>query len=378
MRTILLFLLITSQSNFVLAQTTVIPDANFEQALINLGYDFGTPDGTVLTAQIDTVEALNVMNDSIGDLTGIEDFKALSELNCGGNFLSSIDLSQNSALKFLRCNNNQLTNLDVSHNVDLNLLNCRNNQIDSLNVSQNISLSALFCSFNQIMNLDLSQNDSLVYLDCSSNLISNLDLSLNLKLAFLRCSDNLIRTVDASQNVLLTDLYCEENQLTDLDLSQNNQLTILHCFSNQLVCLNVKNGNNINIFPNGLDARNNPALTCIEVDDPSWSAAYWPNVASPVLFNLNCAPCAVGINESKFSNFNSYPNPTTGNITIDLGETYENIRVKLTNSMGQVLLDKKFGSTNHFSIDIDAPTGIFNLLVETGKGKPSIMKIYKK
>lgn len=39
-------------------QTTLIPDANFEQALIDLGYDSGTPDGQVLTANNSGVSTL--------------------------------------------------------------------------------------------------------------------------------------------------------------------------------------------------------------------------------------------------------------------------------------------------------------------------------
>jgi hypothetical protein len=399
MKTILSFLLIISQYNHVLAQTTAIPDTNFEQALIDLGYDFGTPDGTVITATIDTVVILNLLNDGISDLSGIEDFTALKELNCAGNYLTSINLSQNSALNILSCNGNQLTSLnvaqntdlvtlscfqnqltslDVSQNVKLNLLNCRNNQIASLDVSHNTSLTALFCSSNPVSTLDLSQNDSLVYLDCSSNQLSNLDVSQNLDLTFLRCSDNLIGSIDLSQNILLTDLYCEQNQLTDLEVTQNDQLAVLHCFSNQLACLNVKNGNNVNIFPNALDARNNPALTCIEVDNPSWSAANWPHVDFSVSFKLNCDLCTVGINENNSPKFDCYPNPTSGNITIDLGAGFENIKVKLINRLGQVISSKNFVSCKHFNIDIDAPPGIYTLLIETGNGKANSIRVLKK
>jgi hypothetical protein len=34
-------------SNLMIAQTTTIPDVNFEQKLINMGYDSGSPDGVV-------------------------------------------------------------------------------------------------------------------------------------------------------------------------------------------------------------------------------------------------------------------------------------------------------------------------------------------
>ena len=61
-------------------QQTFVPDANFEQALINLGYDTGTPNGSVPTTNIDTVTSLNVagswsVNGGITDLTqSLRDF----------------------------------------------------------------------------------------------------------------------------------------------------------------------------------------------------------------------------------------------------------------------------------------------------------------
>ena len=110
-------------TSFLNAQTTAIPDANFEQALINLGYDTGIPDGTVPTASIDTVAYLSINTAGINDLTGIGDFIMLSFLDCGNNLmagqanqLTTLDLSNNTALTDLHCTFNQLTTLDVSNN----------------------------------------------------------------------------------------------------------------------------------------------------------------------------------------------------------------------------------------------------------------------
>ena len=50
----------------------------------------------------------------ISDLTGIEYFTALTELDCMGNQLTVLDLSQNTNLTKLYCYDNQLTELDVS------------------------------------------------------------------------------------------------------------------------------------------------------------------------------------------------------------------------------------------------------------------------
>ena len=55
------------------AQQTYVPDDNFEQALINLGYDT-VLDDYVTTSSIDTVQQLLIEFLNIADLTGIEDF----------------------------------------------------------------------------------------------------------------------------------------------------------------------------------------------------------------------------------------------------------------------------------------------------------------
>ena len=61
MKKITIFIFLLASIN-AFAQTTSIPDANFEQALIDLGYDTGTPDGTVPTANIKGVISLIIPN----------------------------------------------------------------------------------------------------------------------------------------------------------------------------------------------------------------------------------------------------------------------------------------------------------------------------
>ena len=59
-------------------------DPNFEQALIDLGID-NVLDGSVSTSNINTVTELNVNSMNISDLTGIEDFTSLINLQCWYN-----------------------------------------------------------------------------------------------------------------------------------------------------------------------------------------------------------------------------------------------------------------------------------------------------
>ena len=242
---------------------TLIPDANFEQELINLGYD-NILDGSVITSNIDTVTSLYLWGSNISNLTGIEGFTALTVLDCGGNQLTSFDVSNNIALTDLRCDNTQLTSLDVSNNMALIDLWCRNNQLTSLDVSQNTALIEFHCEYNQLTWLNVSGATVLTYLYCQSNQLTSLDLSTNTALTYLDCSDS---------------------KLTSLDVSQNTALVELGCGSNQITSLDVRNGNNMNLFINCFP---NPNLTCISVDDSTFSANNWTNIDPQHYFSDNC------------------------------------------------------------------------------------------
>ena len=101
---------------------TCIPDPNFEQALIDLGYD-DVVDGQVSTANISDVDSLNVNSKGITDLTGIDDFSDLNYLYCYDNQLTSLDVSNNIALTHLECVDNQLTCLNVKNGNNTNFTN---------------------------------------------------------------------------------------------------------------------------------------------------------------------------------------------------------------------------------------------------------------
>jgi Leucine-rich repeat (LRR) protein len=111
------------------SQYTFIPDHNFEQALIDFGYD-DVIDGKVLNANINSVDSLFLEDKNISDLIGVEAFTALTFLNCNYNQLTSLDVSKNTALTDLDCAVNQLTNLDVSQNTALSYLYCDDNKFD--------------------------------------------------------------------------------------------------------------------------------------------------------------------------------------------------------------------------------------------------------
>ena len=257
MKKTILSIALAVSSVFAFAQQTSVPDVNFEQALINLGYDTGIPNGKVPTANINTVTSLDVNSLNISDFTGIEDFTALTHLDCFYNYSETLNVSQNTALIYLSCGLMKLTQLDVSKNTALTQLACNDNQLTSLDVSQNTALTELYCHANQLTNLDASNNTALTSLNCSRNQLTRLNLSAN---------------------TALTQLFCKVNQLTSLDLSTNPSLTYLSCEANKLTSLDLRNGNNKNFQLNtygGFNATGNPKLTCINVDNRDWSNANW-------------------------------------------------------------------------------------------------------
>ena len=148
---------------------TNFPDENFRNWV--LSQDYGA-DGVLTDAEIASVKRISVSDKSIQSLNGIEYFTALTDLYCGDNQLTSLDVSQNTALMWLWCYSNQLTELDVSQNTALTYLDCYFNQLTSLDVSNNTALEYLYCYENQLTELDVSQNTKLTTLACFQNHIN--------------------------------------------------------------------------------------------------------------------------------------------------------------------------------------------------------------
>lgn len=220
--------------------TTSIPDPNFEQTLIDLGIDSdGVINSEVLTDDINTITELNIFNQEIDNLTGIEDFDSLKNLNCSNNRLTTIDIRQNTKLTDLNISSNALDSLDVSVNFSLEELYCQDNLLTYLDVKSNEQLKILDFTSNQIIDINISKNTSLTKLKCANNQLTKLNVESTVHLTELICSTNLIDSLDVSKNELLTTLFCASNQLTDLYLTENDSLVFLDCSGNQLTSLDV-------------------------------------------------------------------------------------------------------------------------------------------
>ncbi|MDC1162039.1 hypothetical protein OAT18_01215, partial [Tenacibaculum sp.] len=271
---------------------TAIPDDNFEAALEALGYDDISGDNQVPTALIEVVTTLDVINKNITDLTGIESFTALTDLDCSRNNLTSLNLQYNIALTALNCEKNySVTTIDVSNNTGLINLDFDNNIVSTIDVSNNILLEGLDIRSNPISILDLSQNTQLTTLACNFTNISSLDLSSNTeltnlkaykigvlssvnlsntsKLEILDCYDTNLNSLDVSDCTALKTVNVSDNNFTSLDFSSNEFLESVNVLGNDLTYLNMQNQNNGIIT--AFNATGNSNLTCIQVDDASAS-----------------------------------------------------------------------------------------------------------
>lgn len=73
-----------------------------------------------------------------------------------------------------------------------------------------------------------------------------------------------------------------------------------------------------------------------------------------------------------------FPNPTSSNITVDLGKTYKSINVNVRNTLGQIVLTRYFKTANLISFEIGDAKGIYFVELQTSEGNSTVFKVLKK
>ncbi|NQX98180.1 MAG: T9SS type A sorting domain-containing protein [Flavobacteriales bacterium] len=281
--------------------TVTIPDVNFKAYLVGNTAINTNGDTEIQCSEASAYTGVIACSGlSISDLTGIEAFTALTSLNCEANTLTSLNVSQNIALMSLKCGINSLTNLSVSNNT---------------------ALTTLWLYDNSITSIDVSNNSNLEFLSCWGNGLTNINVSLN---------------------TALTRIYCQNNALTSL---------------------NIANGNNNN-FIGVLTATGNPNLTCVQVDNVSYSTTNWPNgIDATASYSTNCG--TVGINELSNESLSVYPNPAKNQLTITNNQS-QILNISIIDITGKTV---KTIIGNVSTVNVSGLTkGIYFLQVQTEKG----------
>ncbi|TVZ56290.1 putative secreted protein (Por secretion system target) [Lutibacter sp. Hel_I_33_5] len=379
-------------TNDPIIETTKIPDANFEQYLIDANIDSDqTLNGRVPTSDIENISELSPIAKGISDLTGIQDFKSLKSLKVDSNNITKIDVTKNTLLESLDISKNKIVSIDVSNllklksfisfdnlitninfseNKDLETISLSRNSIKTIDVSSNENLTSLLIQKNNLTELDLLKNKKLKNLTINFNQINTIDLTNNLELDYFELSENVFKTLDVSKNIKLRILNLDKNQLTNIDLSTNEnlysfyaddnsleylnlsnnpKLEIVNANNNSLIGLNIKNGNNSIIRE--FEAKGNSSLTCIQVDDSNaWNNRSGVLIDTHTSFKETC-PTYTKIPDANFEAYLEARNLGNGIANDGLVETEKiNTRTYLDIS-GQSISDitgiEDFTELNH-------------------------------
>ena len=145
-----------AEEDAVAIDATNFPDGAFRQYVAdNFDKD---KDGALNQTERNAVKEIEISNSGCTSLQGLKYFSKLTDLLCGDNNLTELDVSENPELGLLICDNNSLTSLNLNKNTKLRSLNCNNNKLTVLDLRENKSLSWLRCKNNCLTSLDLRNN----------------------------------------------------------------------------------------------------------------------------------------------------------------------------------------------------------------------------
>ncbi|MGH1383304.1 T9SS type A sorting domain-containing protein [Kordia sp.] len=210
MKKLLLFLTLCIVSSSY-AQIINFPDANFKARLLAAesgnGIAYGVngssfkldanTNGEIEVSEALLVGQLNLGYTNISDLTGIEYFTNIRDLNCNHNNLTTLDFSTLVNLEHVNANDNNVTTINITGLANLDYINLSNNQLTTIDYTGLTSLRALVVNNNQIASLDEQSLTPMVSrLECDGNLLTSLDVSHLSALTLFKCNDNLLESLN--------------------------------------------------------------------------------------------------------------------------------------------------------------------------------------
>ncbi|MDR2811184.1 MAG: leucine-rich repeat domain-containing protein [Tannerellaceae bacterium] len=187
------------------------------------------PDDTIYgTDNFASVDELDVSEQNIASLAGLEYFTSLRELCCYSNQLTSLPPLP-ATLTELDCDNNQLTSLPPLPAM-LAGMSCGSNPLKSLPALP-ATLTELYCYINQLTSLP-PLPDTLIALVCSVNELTELP-PLPPTLMALDCFSNQLTSLPTLPPTLIV-LDCSNNQLTHIALNSHANYKFVDVRNNYL------------------------------------------------------------------------------------------------------------------------------------------------
>ena len=228
--------------------TVDIPDAAFEQALMDLGLD-DELDGSLLKANVKDVWRLDIFSQNITDLTGIEAFEELGALFCYDN---------------------QLVTLDVSSNINLEFLNCSRNNINALKLPPASQVfKELEFSYNNLTTFEMKDFEDVNWVIGLENALTSVDISGSKFNAIVAFDDNAITEINL-EGTEIEKLSMRRNNISFLDISEKDMQWFYAEGNPNLTCVKVNEeqmgliNSNTNSTNWTIDATTSFTLDCSE------------------------------------------------------------------------------------------------------------------
>ena len=203
--------------DFVIDNTEVVfADPNLEQIIRDI---IGKSSGTIYKNDVYQIESLDIADQNIGSISGIEALENLRFLNLGFK-------SDNGQAHTQENNSNTVSDLTPLQNlINLETLIMWGNKISDVTPLSNLTnLRNLHLNFNNVSDLTpLSNLTNLEYLEIMENQVSDISsLDTLTKLKFVHLDNNSIANISAISNwTQIEYLYLTNNQITDVTPMQN-------------------------------------------------------------------------------------------------------------------------------------------------------------
>lgn len=221
----------------------------------------------IIVDGLDKMETFNCGGNQLTSLD-VSSFTALTYLEFGGNadlkditlgslpnvttvvgydcaLEGELDFTGYSALDFVILDRNKLSSVNFQGITTLTDVQCADNDITTLNLSGCTGITNIACGGNQLSTLDVSELTNLVDLGCGENFITSLDLSANNLLVNLQCYNNTLSSINLAGCTALKNIYANNNKFETIDVSECSALGSLNLNDNLLTSLDVSNNTNI-------------------------------------------------------------------------------------------------------------------------------------
>ncbi|MBR2294933.1 MAG: fibronectin type III domain-containing protein [Clostridiales bacterium] len=222
----------------VTINSTVFPDPAFRD-YVSENFDTDS-DGKLSASEIASVTNIYLYNRTeVEDITGVEYFTELQQLNIDYCSISELDLSKNTKLEELDSIDNPLSEIDLSKNTELKKMwlcggtgatglvpNSSRTEITELDLSNNTKLEELYCYGLKIYSLDIGMLTGLKKFNASYSVnLATIDASGLTELTSFQvyCCPSL-KSVDLSGDGKLRYLVTDGTDLDSLDVTGCNSL----------------------------------------------------------------------------------------------------------------------------------------------------------